>query len=73
MEYFDTNKLLRTAHFNDFTEIKSLTSTLFCSLAPELKHLFSVFLEVFECYWKFHIELLQSQAKIALDLTGFLI
>lgn len=60
MEYFDINKLLHTAHFNDFVEIKSLTSTLyFLFLAIELKYLSSVFLEVVECYWKFHIELLQ--------------
>lgn len=41
-------------------------------LVIELKSFLS-FIEVLECYWEFHIELLQSQARTALDLTGSLI
>lgn len=41
-------------------------------LVAELKSFLS-FIEVLESYWEFHIELLQSQARIALDLTSFLI
>lgn len=41
-------------------------------LVIELKSFLS-FIEVFECYWEFHFKLLQSQARIASDLTGFLI
>lgn len=66
MEYYIN--LLHIAHIN-VNDMKSLKSTLFF-LAIALKRLYS-FLEVFECYWKFHVELLQSQDKIALDLAGF--
>lgn len=41
-------------------------------LVAELKSFLS-FIEVVESYWEFHIELLQSRARIALDLTSFLI
>lgn len=34
MEYYDINKLLHKAHFNNFNEIKSLTSTPYVLFWP---------------------------------------
>lgn len=43
MEYYYINKLLHTTHFNNFNEIKSLTSTPYFNSMAKEENIFPLF------------------------------